>query len=155
VSASASDPMPVFVLKGKDALAPGTIAYYRRECDRHDLGAQATEVGAAFDEMAAWQQRNWTLVKLPDHPHVPVEANAEPWRFDVPEVPAHVTALRSINESREVDHCVWVRVEDAWALEDRWAQLFPDGYIGTARLSLLALAAYAPLVECPDPRAAS
>lgn len=67
----ATDPMPVFVLKGKDALAPGIIDAYRRECIRHGLDDQAEQVASAFREMADWQARNWTLVKLPDHPHVP------------------------------------------------------------------------------------
>lgn len=76
-TAAEADPMPAFVLKGKDALAPGVIDYYRRECYRHDLADQAREVGAAFAEMAAWQERNWPLVKLPDHPHVPVAGSQE------------------------------------------------------------------------------
>jgi hypothetical protein len=65
------DPMPVFVLKGKDALAPFVIADYRRECERHGLTEQATQVLLALREMNAWQARHPELVKLPDHPHVP------------------------------------------------------------------------------------
>lgn len=72
------------------------------------------------------------------------------WRFDVPEVPAHVTALQSVERIYELDDHRWVRMPG-----DRWAPVWPDGRIGTARLSLIALAAYAPLVECEDPRAAS
>lgn len=69
-----ADPMPVFVLKGKDALAPGIVDAYRRECRRHGLFAQAAEVELAFAEMADWQSRHPELVKLPDHAHVPASA---------------------------------------------------------------------------------
>ena len=73
----AADPMPVFPLKGKDALAPGTVDYYRRECNRHGLHEQAAQVELAFREMAAWQRRNPDLVKLPDHDHVPARELVE------------------------------------------------------------------------------
>lgn len=71
------DPMPVFVLKGKDALAPGVVDYYRRECVRHGLAEQAEQVELAFREMAAWQQRNPDKVKLPDHKHVAANTGSE------------------------------------------------------------------------------
>ena len=65
------DPMPVFVLKAKDVLAPGTVNAYRLECLRHGLDEQAAEVEKAFREMAAWQQRHPEELKLPDHKHTP------------------------------------------------------------------------------------
>lgn len=65
------DPMPVFVLKGKDALAPFLVLTYQRECYRYGLEEQARQVQLAYEEMAAWQRRNPDRVKLPDHPHVP------------------------------------------------------------------------------------
>lgn len=62
-----ADPMPVFVLKGKDALALATITFYREECASHGLVHQAHEVELAWREMIAWQQRHPERVKLPDH----------------------------------------------------------------------------------------
>lgn len=72
-----------------------------------------------------------------------------PWRFDVPEVPAHVTAVE--------DHRGWVWVRDGavW-LVWREATVIPAGTGAFAyRLHDGDLIARAPLVECPDPRAAS
>lgn len=66
------DPMPVFTIKGKDALAPGVIEAYRRECDRRGLHDQAMQVRLAWREVVEWQQRNPDRVKLPDHQHMPV-----------------------------------------------------------------------------------
>lgn len=62
-----ADPMPVFVLKGKDALALATITFYREECASHGLVHQAHEVELAWREMSKWQQRHPERVKLPDH----------------------------------------------------------------------------------------
>ena len=70
------DPCPVFPLLAKDVLAPGTIDYYRRECDRHGLPEQAAQVAAAYWEAAAWQERHPELCKLPDHQHVPARTLA-------------------------------------------------------------------------------
>ena len=70
------DPMPVFELLAKDVLAPGTVDYYRRECERHDLREQAGQVAAAYREAAAWQERHPELCKLPDHEHVPARTLA-------------------------------------------------------------------------------
>ena len=66
------DPMPVFVLKGKDLLAPDAIAAYQNACAARGLDEQARQVWLALGEIAGWQSRNPGLVKLPDHPHVPV-----------------------------------------------------------------------------------
>lgn len=65
------DPMPVFVIKAKDALAYETISAYRRLCWRRGLHSQGEEVGKALDEIAAWQTRHRDEVQMPDHTHVP------------------------------------------------------------------------------------
>lgn len=64
--------MPVFTIKAKDRLALAAVAAYARLCTDYGLFDQAEEVGKAYDEIAVWQQRHADLVKLPDHPHVPV-----------------------------------------------------------------------------------
>lgn len=66
------DPMPVFVIKGKDLLAPDAIAAYQNACVARGLNEQAQQVWLALREVAGWQSRNPELVKLPDHQHVPV-----------------------------------------------------------------------------------
>lgn len=68
------DPMPVFVLKGKDALTPYVIEAYRERCVDEELYDQAHEVALALAEVEAWQRRHPELVKLPDHKHVPADA---------------------------------------------------------------------------------
>lgn len=75
-----------------------------------------------------------------------------PWRFDVPEVPDSVTALR------DRDGDVWLRQEwprgfakwpGTW-----WACQHADGDVGpTAHFT--DIVSHAPLEEHPDPRAAS
>ncbi len=65
------DPMPVFVIKGKDALAVPAIEAYRRQCIEHGLDMQAASVERSIDEVKRWQSRNIDATKLPDHPHVP------------------------------------------------------------------------------------
>lgn len=65
-----------------------------------------------------------------------------PWRLDVPEVPAHVTALKDGNGT------IWIRVPEV----DRWARWqVEDAHL----YALRELLVFGPLVECPDPRAAS
>lgn len=70
-------------------------------------------------------------------------AQRPPWKFDVPEVPAHVTALK------DRVGWLWVREGAGWVL---WR-----GSPGTGAYRLYGgdLLARAPLVECEDPRAAS
>lgn len=65
------DPMPVFVIQGKDRLAPQTIAQYARSCEAAGLTEQAREVRKALLEITEWQHRNHDRVKYPDHKHVP------------------------------------------------------------------------------------
>lgn len=64
------DPMPVFVIKGKDQLAGKTIDWYRTYCEDEGLTEQAAQVADAAAEIRAWQARHPGLVKLPDHRHV-------------------------------------------------------------------------------------
>lgn len=66
-----SDPMPVFVIKGKDRIAPGAVEAYRDLCIEHDLREQAGEVWRAAEEIRRWQERHPDQVRLPDHEHVP------------------------------------------------------------------------------------
>lgn len=66
------DPMPVFVIKGKDELAVSAVTAYRTICYQRGLIDQGNEVDLAVREIAGWQGRNIGLVKLPDHEHVPV-----------------------------------------------------------------------------------
>jgi hypothetical protein len=68
-----------------------------------------------------------------------------PWRFDVPEVPDHITAL-------EVGGCLIVRVLDMLNVPGGWwKQRFSDGTVDNAK-PLSVWLQFAPLVECPDPR---
>lgn len=70
--AEINDPMPVFTIKAKDALALDAVDFYRWLCERDGLTEQAAEVVKAHAEMEGWRMRNPAAVKLPDHPHVPV-----------------------------------------------------------------------------------
>lgn len=65
------DPMPVFVIKGKDRLAPAAVNAYFTLCLSRGLSGQAAEVADAEQEIREWQYRHPNLVKYPDHPHVP------------------------------------------------------------------------------------
>ena len=65
-----------------------------------------------------------------------------PWRFDVPQVPASVPAISDAHGS------IWLRTTGGW-----WRLLDePEDSMGRPIAWVLQ---YAPLVECPDPRAAS
>lgn len=64
--------VPVFVVKGTDQFALGTIQTYSGICNSYGLYAQAHEVQEALKEMRAWQEAHPDRVKLPDHKHVPV-----------------------------------------------------------------------------------
>ena len=66
-----SDPMPVFIIKAKDNLAPGVIAQYVRACVDQGLHNQARSVIDSLEEVNAWRERNPGLCKWPDHAHVP------------------------------------------------------------------------------------
>ena len=68
-----SDPMPVFVIKGKDKLAPRAVDAYAQLCDTLGLDEQRRPVDLGAEEIRGWQQRHPGLVKLPDHPHVPAK----------------------------------------------------------------------------------
>jgi hypothetical protein len=66
------DPMPVFVIKGKDALASHAVSAYALLCNSHGQIMQAREVDRAVLEIQDWQFRNRDHVKMPNHEHVPV-----------------------------------------------------------------------------------
>ena len=70
------DPMPVFVIKARDALAVPTLRAYVQECQEHGLTEQALQVREAINEIREWQQRNIDQTKLPDHAHVPVSGGS-------------------------------------------------------------------------------
>lgn len=67
-----ADPMPVFVIKGKDSLAPAAVMAYADLCVSAGLEDQASEVESAFLEITEWQRLHPEAVKTPDHKHVPV-----------------------------------------------------------------------------------
>ncbi len=66
------DLMPVFVIKGKDRLAPAAVAAYRDLCAAAGLSGQADQVQHAVTEIIGWQARHPRKVQTPDHAHVPV-----------------------------------------------------------------------------------
>lgn len=68
------DPMPLFVLKGKDLCAPDAIGAYQNACVARGLLDQGGQVRLAAREFTGWQTRHPELTKLPDHPHVPAAA---------------------------------------------------------------------------------
>jgi hypothetical protein len=74
---SNSDPMPVFTIKARDALAVPTLRAYEEECLLHGLDDQAFQVRQARVEISLWQQRNINETKLPDHVHKPAEGEHE------------------------------------------------------------------------------
>ena len=72
-----------------------------------------------------------------------------PWRFDVPEVPAHVTCFQ------DAARLVWVRLIDDPPF---WGQWWGGTRgLGSRRLRIGEAINFCtlPLVECEDPRAAS
>lgn len=70
------DPMPVFVIKGKDQFAPHAVSAYVELCERAGLPDQARQARHATGEIQNWQFRNRDQVKLPDHTHVPALPHA-------------------------------------------------------------------------------
>jgi hypothetical protein len=71
------------------------------------------------------------------------------WRFDVPEVPPHVTALSGAHDT------TWLRIEaprgfNAWP-GSWWAAWLGEGRIGPVA-HFTDIVSHVPLVECPDPR---
>ena len=65
-----SGPMPVFVLKARDNLAPGAVANYAILCEAAGLDDQAREVRKALAEMVNWRDEHRDLCKWPGHAHV-------------------------------------------------------------------------------------
>lgn len=62
---------PVFVVRGKDALALEAVTAYHTACCQAGLLDQAVEVTKAIVEIVRWQRDNQSKVKLPDHVHAP------------------------------------------------------------------------------------
>jgi hypothetical protein len=73
-----TDPMPVFTIKAKDALAVDAVFAYRSLCEKRGLVAQVHEVDKAIQEIRQWRTRNKDLVQMPDHVHVPADEEATP-----------------------------------------------------------------------------
>lgn len=111
-----NDPMPVFVIKGKDQLALPAVHAYRQLCLDHGLVDQAVQVTRAYAELNGWQRRHPDRVALPDHEHVPAAAGA-----DLAGVPAE-QALRLgqvhgelLRERDELIGLLW-RVYSRWCV---------------------------------------
>lgn len=66
-----SDPMPVFVIKAKDNLAPAAVFSYATLVEGLGLYTQAKQTRLALNEIVAWRERNPSACKWPDHKHVP------------------------------------------------------------------------------------
>lgn len=70
----ATDPMPVFVIKAKDALALKGVLAYLSLCEAEGMVEQTRQVQLALDEMEQWQFDHADQIHLPDHTHVPAGA---------------------------------------------------------------------------------
>jgi hypothetical protein len=114
------------------------------------LGVEVSSKGHAIDVTS----RNYvelqhvaTTMRIEVHGTVAQPQPAAPWRFDVPEVPPHVTAFKTC------DGDIYVRNTDD---PDRWSRWLA-GIEGQSRITVPTggLLLSAPLVECPDPRVAS
>jgi hypothetical protein len=138
--------MPVFVIKAKDRFAPAAVEAYRAICENAGSTEQAHQVALAWLEIRDWQKRNPDLLQFPEHPHVPVQPAEPPlWRFDVPEVPAACVKGGTDPE------LTFVQVSPG-----RWRPWSPlRGCLVGEPWPTREILEYAPLVECPDPRAAS
>lgn len=65
---AAYDGEPLFVIRGRDALAIPVLNAYRDECVRHELWGQNARVADHFARFREWQRRNAKLTHLPDPP---------------------------------------------------------------------------------------
>lgn len=57
---------PLFVIRGRDALAVPAIEAYMEECARHGLSAMRSQVLAHRGRFITWQHGHTPLTKLPD-----------------------------------------------------------------------------------------
>lgn len=57
---------PLFVIRGRDALAVPVLGAYLEECNRHRLYAMARQVDAHAGRFIAWQGAEAKLTRLPD-----------------------------------------------------------------------------------------
>lgn len=73
-----TDPMPQFIIKGKDFLAARAVAAYMNLCFDYGQQSQAGQVAKALAEIVEWQERNPEVVQMPDHEHVPVAPKSDP-----------------------------------------------------------------------------
>jgi hypothetical protein len=67
------DDMPRFTFLAKDRFSAYGIRAYQGALRGNDLNEQADEVEKALAEWHEWQTQNHSLVKDPDHIHVPSE----------------------------------------------------------------------------------
>ncbi len=65
---SAYEGEPLFVIRGRDALAIPVLAAYVRQCEEHQLYGQGYRVGMHVSRFRDWQARNAKLTHLPDPP---------------------------------------------------------------------------------------
>ncbi len=72
------DPMPVFIIKAKDNLAPRAIAAYVNSLYDAGLSMQAKHAIAALQEVNDWRERNPDLCKWPDLPAGRPGSGSEP-----------------------------------------------------------------------------
>lgn len=64
--ATAESGEPLFVIRGRDALAVPALAHYYGECNRHGLRSQASRVDDHLGRFHRWQAENAKLTHLPD-----------------------------------------------------------------------------------------
>lgn len=68
---------PLFVIRGRDALAFAVLGAYEAECERHGLYEMASQARAHRLRFRAWQVGNAPITKLPD-PHTEWTTSEEP-----------------------------------------------------------------------------
>lgn len=57
---------PLFVIRGRDALALPVLTAYAEECGQHHLTDMQVQVWAHIDRFVAWQRDACVYTKLPD-----------------------------------------------------------------------------------------
>lgn len=63
---AAHDAEPLFVIRGRDALAFPALQFYRELCEGHGLGGMARQVAHHAERFQGWQAGYAELTKLPD-----------------------------------------------------------------------------------------
>lgn len=140
------DPMPVFVIKAKDKIAPLIVAQYAEACRARGWDDQAAEVDKALDEINEWRDRHRDLVKVPEHKHVPAAQDRKVVlsRVRLP-LDAHRSDLLLIGDSfeeggryvqfevprAESERWTWLEWDDVYdRLAGEWRQRFTDQTAG-------------------------